>query len=38
MSSFSLSAAPGTDVWKKHPKWDVYNGQFPGITPFVPPP
>lgn len=25
MSSFELSAAPGTDVWKKHPKWDVYN-------------
>ncbi|EEY15347.1 hypothetical protein D7B24_001693 [Verticillium nonalfalfae] len=23
--SFKLEAGPGTDVWKKHPSWDVYN-------------
>ncbi|PNH38359.1 hypothetical protein VD0004_g8467 [Verticillium dahliae] len=32
--SFILEAGPGTDVWKKHPSWDVYNGKHIPLTSF----
>lgn len=34
--SFSISAAPGTDVWRKPPANDIYNGTSPRLASFTP--
>lgn len=28
MAAFTISASPGTDIWKKPPKTDIFNGMF----------
>jgi len=34
-NSFSISAAPGTDVWRKPPSTDVYNGTTSPPSPVI---
>lgn len=33
--TFTITAAPATDIWRKPPTTDVYNGKLP--TPLPPP-
>jgi hypothetical protein len=30
---FTITAAPGTDIWRKPPTTDVFNGNFSLLSP-----
>lgn len=35
--TFTITASPGTDVWRKPPSTDIFNGMYLGYS-FTPPP
>ncbi|KAK3989348.1 hypothetical protein QBC44DRAFT_241628 [Cladorrhinum sp. PSN332] len=37
MTTFTLSASPDTDIWRKPPSKDIFNGTLPTHTPSSPP-
>ena len=34
MTVLNISANPGTDIWRKPPHTNVFNGAFPPSTPI----